>query len=82
MLVLVLVFLLSLAVSLIVVWTYRLLIGWYFYAQSQINTPRSVSWMKLATLEGFASFLSAPKEQVKVARLRRSNDDIKAPWGW
>ena len=82
MLILVSVFLLSLVVSLTVVWTYRLLLGLHSYTQSQVNTPRSVSWIKLATPEGFASFLSAPKEQVKVARLRRSNDDIKAPWGW
>lgn len=82
MLVLVSVFLLSLIVSLIVIWTYRLLMGCHSYVQRQVNTPRSVSWMKLATQEGFASFLSAPKERVKVARLRRSNDHIKAPWGW
>ena len=82
MLVLVSVFLLSLVVSLIVVWTFRLLTGWYSYTQSQVSTPRSVSRIKLATLGGFASYISAPKEYVKATRLRRSNENIKTPWGW
>lgn len=82
MLVLVSIFLLSLAISIVVVWTYRLLVGAYTYTQSQVHAARSVSWLKLATFKGFASYLTAPKERVKSAKLKRSSDDIQAPWGW
>lgn len=82
MLVLVSVISLSLVVSLIVILMYRLLSSLHSYVQRQVDKPRSVSWMKLATQEGFSSFLSAPKEQVKAARLSRSEDGFKAPWGW
>jgi hypothetical protein len=76
------VFLLSLVVSLIAILIYRLVLSLHSYVQSQVDKPRSVSWMKLVTQQGFGSFLSAPKEQAKVARLSRSKDDIKKPWGW
>ena len=82
MFVLVSVFLLTLVASAFAIWMYRLLLSWHRYTQSQVDTPRLASWMKLATPQGFVSFLSAPVEQVKVARLSRSKDDIKEPWGW
>jgi len=82
MLALVTIFLLTLIASLTIVWIYRLLLSWHHYTQSQVDTPRSSAWMKIATPQGFASFLSAPKEQVKVANLKSARSGIKAPWGW
>lgn len=82
MLVLISVFLLSLAVSLFVVWMYRLVISLHGYVQRQVDKPRLVSWLHLATHQGFASFLSTPPEKAKVAKLKRSRDGIKKPWGW
>lgn len=82
MLVFVSVFLLSLIVSFVVILMYRLVLSLHQHVQSQVDKPRSVSWMKLATQEGFGSYLSAPTERVKVARLKGSRKGIKAPWGW
>lgn len=82
MIVLVSVFLLSLVVSLIVILMYRLVLSLHHYVQRQVDKPRLAAWRKLATQQGFISFLSAPKEQVKIAKLSRSKDGIKAPWGW
>ena len=82
MLELVSVLLLTLVVSVFVIWMYRSLLSWHRYAQSQVDTPRSASWMKLATQQGFMSFLLAPKERVKARKLSKSKDGINAPWGW
>ncbi len=82
MLVLVSVFLLTLLASIIAVWMFRLLLSWYSHVQSQVNTPRPTSWLKLVNQQGLVSFLSAPKERVKVTKLRRSTANIKSPWGW
>lgn len=82
MLALVSTFFLTLVTSIFVIWMYRLLLSWHRYAQSQVDTPRSASWMKLATQQGFLLFLSGPGKQVKVAKLRSSRNGIKTAWGW
>ena len=82
MLVLISIFLLSLAVSLVAVLMYRLVLSLHSHVQRQVDKPPLVSWMKLATQQGLTSFLSAPQEKAKVAKLNRSRDDIKKPWGW
>jgi len=82
MLALVSIFLFTLITSITIIWVYRLLLSWHNYVQSQVDTPSSASWMKVATPQGFVSFLSAPQERVKVANLRSSRKGIKAPWGW
>lgn len=82
MLVLVSVLLLSLIVSTIVIFMYRLVLSLHHHVQRQVDKPRSVSWMELATQQGFGSFLKAPEEHVRVAKLKRFRNGIKAPWGW
>lgn len=74
--------LLTLITAVAIVWMYRLVLNWHHYTESQVDTPRTASWKKLATPQGFASFLSIPKEKVNTARLRNSRNDVKAPWGW
>lgn len=82
MLLIVSVILFSLVASTIVVLMYRLVLNLHRYTQSQVDVPRSISWMKLATPQGFYSFLSAPKERVIATKLRSSKNETKAPWGW
>jgi len=82
MLALVSIFLLTLIASMFVIWLYRLLIGWHHYTQSQVDRPRSAAWLKIATQQGFMSFISAPKEPVRRAKLSRPTGNIKSPWGW
>jgi len=82
MLELAIIFLLTLVMSVTVIWLYRSLSGWVGSGQNLLREPDRADGMKMARQSGFINMFAAPKEKARNIRLRSTNKNIKAPWGW
>ena len=75
-------FLLTLVLSATTIWLYRGLSGWKGFDENLVRGLDKKNGMKVARQSGFIALFSAPNEKAKNIRLRNTNKNIKAPWGW
>jgi hypothetical protein len=76
------IFLLTFVMSLTIIWLYRSLSGWKGFGENLTRDLDQADGMKIARQSGFINMFSAPKEKARNIRLRNTNKNIKAPWGW
>jgi len=76
------IFLLTLALAATTIWLYRGLSGWKGFGENLVRGLDKENGMKIARQSGFIALFSAPNEKAKNIRLRNTNKNIKAPWGW
>ena len=82
MLALIAIFLTTLVISATAVWLYRRLSSWGGISTSLVGSTRPTSRKKIGLQQGFVSFVSKPRNQVKTVKLRVPRGGIKTPWGW
>jgi len=83
MLELVTIFLATLLISTVVIWSYRKLSAWRGFSTTVVARRNKTVRMKLKPQQGYISLIkkSAPKK-VRTVRLSNGTGTIKAPWGW
>jgi len=82
MLVLVALFLTSLAVAATAVWLYRQASNRQDFDQETVANSGTITKSLLKAQQSFSSLASSTRESAKYTALPHSKDDIKAPWGW
>ena len=83
MLALVIMFLVTLLISVVTIWLYRAVSGWKGFNRAVVVRRGPTVRMKLRAQQGYISLISEPSQQkAKPVRLRRTTGTIKAPWGW
>ena len=75
-------FLVTLIISTIVVWVYRLVSHWSGFKQSLVSDPDTESRRILKAQKGFISLFSLSSESAKHKMLRSPKGGLKTPWGW
>lgn len=76
------IFLLTFALAATAIWLYRSLSGWKGLGENLVRGLDKTDGMKIARQGGFIALFSAPRQKAKNIRLRNTNRNIKAPWGW
>jgi len=83
MLALVTIFLATLLISVVAIWSYRTVAGLKRFKRTVVAHRGPAVRMKLRAQQGYISLISAPSlQKAKPVRLRKSTGTIKAPWGW
>lgn len=90
MLALVAIFLVTLLVSAMAVWTYRKVSGWHGFTTTLVGRTQSTSKMRIGLQQGFVQLTAKhkdqmtakPRTQARLVRHRAPKGGYKAPWGW
>ena len=82
MLVLVALFLISLAVAATAVWLYRQASNQQDLDEEAVANSGMITKRWLKARQSFNSLVSSTRKRTKYTTLPNSKDDIKAPWGW
>lgn len=82
MLALVFIFLVTVIMSATAVWIYRKVSGWHGLTQTVMGRPQSSRRMKIGAQQGFISLAPKRGDISRNIKLRNSNRNIDAPWGW
>ena len=79
---LVFIFLVTITMSSAAVWLYRKISGWDGFTETLVGRPQPVRRMKIGAQQGFISLVPKRAEKSRNVRLRRTQKNIKTPWGW
>ena len=82
MLELVVIFLVTLLISITTIWLYRKLSGWHGFEDKVVGRHKPNPRMKVGLQQGFVSLMTKPTSKAKTVRLPRQSGGHKAPWGW
>ncbi len=82
MLALVMIFLVTLIVSVTIIWLYRKISGWDGFSEALVGRPQPAVRMKIGTQQGFISLQKKTDKKPKTVMLRGRRIAVKTPWGW
>jgi hypothetical protein len=76
------IFLVTLMISVTVIWVYRKISGWDGFSGALVGRPQPAKRMKIGTQQGFISLQRKSNKRPKSVMLRGRKIVVKTPWGW
>jgi hypothetical protein len=82
MLALVSIFLVTLLISISVIWMYRRVSAWHGFSETLVGRSQPAMRMKMGAQQGFISLERKTNRNAKAVKLRGRGRAVKTPWGW